>query len=364
MKNANPENYSIYDFLPDTEEQYKEKNNFQYSLTENKKLKYISFFSKPRDQNSGSENKQCENTELKQRKVKNTQVENNLYQSLDKMLSDKGYLKMKLGSERYHLILGRENGKGIPFKRLSQLYRYDFGTNPLCNYFRNSKILLNYPYLYSQMSYEDFLLPSFWIFPGKNEFNRITFQKILNFNSPSEQKIEKEEKTFQKSITWVVKYRTKGHEGVFYDVNEKKLKSLERELRKKCEFLLRVNLEEHLEEVYLLVNSSVECFIYRKEIFTKEIIDAISKLFNVLIPELKNEESVDFKSFQLISVVFGREKGTKKLILVKINPNPKVSPYLQEQFSAAIYQIAIRPILENKKIILRNTDFSKLSILK
>jgi len=61
----------------------------------------------------------------------------NLYRRVADIVStQEGYKQRKDTSGRFHFILGGARGAGIPFKRFAQLFKWDYGITPHCNYFR------------------------------------------------------------------------------------------------------------------------------------------------------------------------------------------------------------------------------------
>mmetsp|Transcript_3884 Transcript_3884/g.12234 ORF Transcript_3884/g.12234 Transcript_3884/m.12234 type:complete len:421 (-) Transcript_3884:678-1940(-) len=60
----------------------------------------------------------------------------NLYRLVsEKLAAERGWVQRK-DSDRFHFIIGGPRGSGIPFKRLAQLYKWDYGIVPHCNYIR------------------------------------------------------------------------------------------------------------------------------------------------------------------------------------------------------------------------------------
>ncbi|GBG29353.1 Tubulin--tyrosine ligase [Hondaea fermentalgiana] len=61
----------------------------------------------------------------------------NLYTRVGALVGEQeGWKQKKDTSGRFHFILGGARGAGIPFKRFAQLFKWDYGITPHCNYFR------------------------------------------------------------------------------------------------------------------------------------------------------------------------------------------------------------------------------------
>ena len=67
-----------------------------------------------------------------------------VYSQIARSLSRRGGWKRKKSAKgRFHMVFGEAGGAGIPFKRFSQVFRYDYGIKPLVNYNRNCKTITN-----------------------------------------------------------------------------------------------------------------------------------------------------------------------------------------------------------------------------
>lgn len=65
-----------------------------------------------------------------------------VYKSILKHLLERGGWRRKKGTVgRFHLIFGEAQGRGIPWKKFSQCFKYDYGIKPLVNYCRGLKDL-------------------------------------------------------------------------------------------------------------------------------------------------------------------------------------------------------------------------------
>ena len=65
-----------------------------------------------------------------------------VYKSILKHLLERGGWRRKKGTVgRFHLIFGEAQGRGIPWKKFSQCFKYDYGITPLVNYCRGLRDL-------------------------------------------------------------------------------------------------------------------------------------------------------------------------------------------------------------------------------
>jgi len=101
-----------------------------------------------------------------------------VYSQIARSLSRRGGWKRKKSAKgRFHMVFGEAGGAGIPFKRFSQVFRYDYGIKPLVNYNRNCKTITNKVMMtqvlqkYSrQNNLTNIFLPeSFLFWPGRSE---------------------------------------------------------------------------------------------------------------------------------------------------------------------------------------------------
>jgi len=111
MKKSDPTSYSIHDFLSECKSNDAADSRFEQGGDDDVKQE-LSF-------------------------VNNGKGMNGLYAKVEeKIKTDYGWKKKKDDSGRFHMILGGMNGNGIPFKRFAQLFKWDYGIVPHCNYFR------------------------------------------------------------------------------------------------------------------------------------------------------------------------------------------------------------------------------------
>jgi tubulin---tyrosine ligase len=124
-----------------------------------------------------------------------------------------GWKRKKKSTGRFHMVFGEAGGAGIPFKRFSQVFRYDYGIKPLVNYNRNCKTLTDKVMLAQIMQKyqrenlgEDtgMLIPETYLFwPGREEVSQTSLFK----------------KAFEKrsgANVWIVKPSNEAHgNGIF-----------------------------------------------------------------------------------------------------------------------------------------------------
>ena len=104
-----------------------------------------------------------------------------VYTQIARSLSRRGGWKRKKSTKgRFHMVFGEAGGVGIPFKRFSQVFRYDYGIKPLVNYNRNCKSITNKVMMtqvlqkYFKVDLEDgiFLPDSFLFWPGRADVSQ------------------------------------------------------------------------------------------------------------------------------------------------------------------------------------------------
>lgn len=104
-----------------------------------------------------------------------------------------GWKRKKTTTGRFHMVFGEAGGVGIPFKRFSQVFRYDYGIKPLVNYNRNCKSITDKAMLTqtlvkyfggNKFSDENKFLPETFLFwPGRDEVSQhLLFQTSFKRN--------------------------------------------------------------------------------------------------------------------------------------------------------------------------------------
>jgi len=104
-----------------------------------------------------------------------------VYKQVSKTLANQGgWRRKKTTTAKVHMVFGEAHGAGIPYKRFSQTYRYDYGIIPLVNYYRCAKSITDKVMMvqtikqYSGETKEscDFLPESFLFWPGKPDVSQ------------------------------------------------------------------------------------------------------------------------------------------------------------------------------------------------
>jgi len=117
-----------------------------------------------------------------------------VYSQVSRMLARQGGWRRKKNTNgRFHMVFGEAGGVGIPFKRFSQVFRYDYGIKPLVNYNRNCKSITDKAMLtqtllkhFAENEFLDcdkFLPETYLFWPGRNEVSQHkNFESAFNRN--------------------------------------------------------------------------------------------------------------------------------------------------------------------------------------
>lgn len=103
-----------------------------------------------------------------------------VYSQVARLLARQGGWKRKRSTAgRFHMVFGEAGGNGIPFKRFSQVFRYDYGIKPLVNYNRNCKTITNKVMMtqtlqkhFRDSTVDRFLPESFLFWPGRDDVSQ------------------------------------------------------------------------------------------------------------------------------------------------------------------------------------------------
>ena len=116
-----------------------------------------------------------------------------VYKQVSKALANQGgWRRKKTTTAKVHMVFGDAHGDGIPYKRFSQTYRYDYGIIPLVNYYRCAKSITDKVMMvqtikqYAGESKEscDFLPESFLFWPGKPDVSQYKqFERAYDRNA-------------------------------------------------------------------------------------------------------------------------------------------------------------------------------------
>jgi tubulin--tyrosine ligase len=101
-----------------------------------------------------------------------------VYKEVSRTLARQGgWRRKKTTTAKLHMVFGEAHGAGIPYKRFSQTYRYDYGIRPLVNYYRCAKSITDKVMMVQSVKQYageskgesdcDFLPESFLFWPGK-----------------------------------------------------------------------------------------------------------------------------------------------------------------------------------------------------
>ncbi len=135
-----------------------------------------------------------------------------VYSQIARSLSRRGGWKRKKSTKgRFHMVFGEAGGVGIPFKRFSQVFRYDYGIKPLVNYNRNCKTITNkvmmtqvlQKYARENNINDTFLPESFLFWPGRDDVSH-------------RKEFESRVKALGSDSVWIVKPGNEAHgNGIF-----------------------------------------------------------------------------------------------------------------------------------------------------
>jgi len=106
-----------------------------------------------------------------------------VYKQVSRTLARQGgWRRKKTTTAKVHMVFGEAHGAGIPYKRFSQTYRYDYGIRPLVNYYRCAKSITDKVMMVQSVKQYageskgesdcDFLPESFLFWPGKSEVSQ------------------------------------------------------------------------------------------------------------------------------------------------------------------------------------------------
>ena len=100
----------------------------------------------------------------------------NMYSRCAQEMLRRGWRRKKTADGRFHLLFGEADGKGIPFRRITQCFRYDYGITPVVNYYRGAETLgrrvklvesLRKHAAFAASDATEFLPRSFLFYPGR-----------------------------------------------------------------------------------------------------------------------------------------------------------------------------------------------------
>lgn len=104
-----------------------------------------------------------------------------VYSQVSKTLARQGgWRRKKNPTGRFHMVFGEAHGAGIPYKRFSQTFRYDYGICPLVNYYRSAKAVTDKVMMCQTLKQHasegkeqvSFLPESFLFWPGKEDVSQ------------------------------------------------------------------------------------------------------------------------------------------------------------------------------------------------
>lgn len=270
-----------------------------------------------------------------------------LYAMIEKRLLLLGWSKRQSSTGMFDLILGGDRGRGIPFARMSQLFRYDYGVRPLCNYYVNHPLLENKAFLVSLLGEKDYLLPVFSFIHNDEEFNATSLKRLRDFADTASQKyrwtVDYDKSRMRNAITASKCFDTDVEEPIKWVTRQGlscSVVPLPCELLKSKGELVTLSFAGFLSPDYLLyvlrepristkTNGTVPVYDLfdeaQVEDFRKQVCSIGREIFTACKPELcaATGTEEDFHSFQL----FGLEmyvRADMTLLFKHLDPSPSI----------------------------------------
>ncbi len=330
----------------------------------------------------------------------------NLYSSISQILGEQpGWKQKKDDSGRFHLIFGGANGNGIPFKRFAQLFKWDYGITPHCNYFRGHVWLTQKVKLVQTLrsSGLDHIIPeSYLFFPSCMEDN-----ETENFRIASESGCKR-----AVGNTWIAKATdaSSGERTLISDDLDTIMNLIENQDKASPAWCVSKYISNPLLlpggrkfdlRYFVLVNSQIEGFVASEAVlkscsaeFTMDDLtdkmahlsnakiqasskesgmpieqfakwlssehganyeasieepahDMISRILQAAKPKLENMEHADYTSFQVFAFDFLIDSDLKLWFLEASAPK-NVAPELVDDMAVDVIDLAIRPVFGKK----------------
>lgn len=224
---------------------------------------------------TGKENYEGKNVEVQEERVVAVLNPNGrlgtVYKQVSKCLANQGgWRRKKTTTAKVHMVFGEAHGAGIPYKRFSQTYRYDYGIRPLVNYYRCAKSITDKVMMvqtikaYAGEAKEscDFLPESFLFWPGKEDVSQYRqFERAFDSAGAGEN-------------VWVVKPSGTAHgDGIFMSKSKTEIIDHLRSQRdntspwvvqKYCESPMLLDGGRKFDmRIWVLVNENFDIFVYK-----------------------------------------------------------------------------------------------------
>jgi tubulin---tyrosine ligase len=280
-----------------------------------------------------------------------------VYSQVARTLSQQGGWKRKRSTAgRFHMVLGEAGGVGIPFKRFSQVFRYDYGIKPLVNYNRNCKTITDKVMLAQVLqrcnnagtkSKSTSILPETYLFwPGRDEV--------------SQQKQLEEAFANREDNVWIVKPSSNAHgNGIFLSTSfEEIMGHINQQPDGSKPWLVQQYIEKPLLlngnrkfdiRVWVLLTHDFKVFIHKEGVVrTSSVPFSLADLKNKFIHMTNHsiqEEHSDFGKFEEDNEIFFPQFEEFLRDSTDFSLHGDILPQIKESVKATFTEA--KPILES-----------------